>query len=79
MRTSDRNTATSFRKAPISAPIGPVSIGHRDPFRLIWTALRHASPELTTTLELYPCVQLQRLASATSIDLAEVRITDGVI
>jgi len=34
MRTSDRNTATSFRKAPLRAPIGPVSNGHRDHFRL---------------------------------------------
>ncbi len=44
MRTSDRNTATSFRKALIRAPIGPVSNGHRDPFRLIWTALFLSRP-----------------------------------
>ncbi len=44
MRTSDRNTATSFRKALIRTPIGPVSNGHRDPFRLIWTALSETQP-----------------------------------
>ena len=31
------------------------------------------------TLELYSRVQLKRLTAATSIDLAEVRITDGVV